>query len=400
MEQYTVLFVLRKNKTNNKGLTPIQCRLTYNLKRKPFSTGLFVNPELWNAKLQRVDSQTTENKQINTQLSLIKQEINQAFLLLEVQKESFTIDDLYLTYKGEDTVESKTILEVFNMHNSRMQKLIGKGYSESTLQKFKESQKHIISFLKFEYKKNNFSLEDLTMKFLLDYDFYLKAEKSFKQITINKHIERLRKIIKLALAEGFLDRDPFLLYQPIKVNNEIVYLDQNELIILEKHRFRQDRLQNVADMFIFCCYSGLAFEEMSSLQKDNIVQGFDGRKWINIYRKKTKKNLTIPLLRRAENILKKYEDKSQDFLLPVISNQNFNSYLKEIAEILNIKKRITHHTARKTFATTILLYNDIPMETVSELLGHSSMKVTQGHYAKVVQKKISKEMKRLNSKLR
>lgn len=152
-------------------------------------------------------------------------------------------------------------------------------------------------------------------------------------------------------------------------------------------------------MFVFCCYSGLAFEEMSTLKKQNIVEGFDGRKWIHIYRKKTKKNLTIPLLRRAENVLKKYEGKYET-LLPVISNQNFNSFLKEIADILDIKKRITHHTARKTFATTVLLYNDIPMETVSELLGHSNMKVTQGHYAKVVQKKISKEMKRLNSKLR
>jgi len=352
MEQYTILFVLRKNKTNNKGLSPIQCRLTYNLKRKPFSTGLFVNPDLWNAKLQKVDSQTKESKQTNTQLSLIKQEINQAFLLLQVQKENFTIEDLYQTYRGEDVKESKTLMEVFNLHNSRM-----------------------------------------------DYDFYLKAEKSFKQITINKHIERLRKIIKIALAEGFLERDPFLLYQPVKVNNEIVYLDHNELIIFEKYRFRQDRLQNVADMFVFCCYSGLAFEEMSTLQKHHIVEGFDGRKWIHIYRKKTKKNLTIPLLRRAEIVLKKYEDKYET-LLPVISNQYFNSFLKEIAEILNIKKRITHHTARKTFATTVLLYNDIPMETVSELLGHSSMKVTQSHYAKVVQKKISKEMKKLNSKLR
>lgn len=394
-----ILFVIKKTKANSKGVCPIECRITYNQKRKPFSTGLFVNPDLWNAKLQKIDSQTKESKQTNTQLSLIKQEINQAFLLLQVQKENFTIEDLYQTYKGEGVKESKTIIEVFNLHNSRMEKLIGKGYSHSTLLKFKESQRHITSFLKHEYKKNNFSLNDLTMKFLLDYDFYLKAEKSFKQITINKHIERLRKIIKLALAEGFLERDPFLLYHPTKVNNEVVYLDHNELVIFERHRFRQDRLQNVADMFVFCCYSGLAFEEMSTLKKHNIVEGFDGRKWIHIYRKKTKKNLTIPLLRRAENVLKKYEGKYET-LLPVISNQNFNSFLKEIADILDIKKRITHHTARKTFATTVLLYNDIPMETVSELLGHSSMKVTQGHYAKVVQKKISKEMKRLNSKLR
>lgn len=393
----TILFVLRRNRTNNNGLCPIECRITLDKSRKPFSTGIFINPDNWNASKQKAFSPTTDHNQINTQLSLIKQEINQAFLMLQVQQEVFDVEDIYLKYKGEDIKTEKTLLEVYTLHNERMKKLIGIEYSEATYKKFEESRNHVKSFIKDNTKKSNIMLEQLNMKFLNDFDYYMKVDKKLKQVTINKHIERLRKIIKLALAEGFLERDPFLLFKQKQVILQVVYLDSKELHLLENHKFNQIRLQQVADMFVFCCYTGLPYQEMATLTQDNLIDGFDGRKWISIYRQKTKKNLTIPLLTKAEMILKKYE--SQQNLLPVISNQQFNSFLKEIASILGISKRITHHTARKTFASTVLLYNDIPMETVSELLGHSNMKVTQSHYAKVVQNKVSEQMGKLNKKL-
>jgi integrase/recombinase XerD len=380
------------------GKSSIKCRITQDLKRKEFSTGLFINPNNWNAQKQKAFPPSIDNNQINTQLSLIKQEINQAFLMLQIQQEVFDVDDIYLKYKGEDIKTEKTLLEVYKMHNERMKKLIGLEYSEATYKKFEESKNHVKSFIKYNTKKSNIMLEQLNMKFINDFDYYMKVEKKLKQVTINKHIERLRKIIKLALAEGFLDRDPFLLFKQKQVILQVVYLDSKELHLLENHKFKQVRLQQVADMFVFCCYTGLPYQEMSVLNRDNLIDGFDGRKWISIYRQKTKKNLTIPLLTKAQIILNKYEN--QKTLLPVISNQQFNSFLKEIASILGISKRITHHTARKTFASTVLLYNDIPMETVSELLGHSNMKVTQSHYAKVVQNKVSEQMGKLNIKLK
>lgn len=394
----SILFLLRRNKTNNKGLCPIECRITLDKKRKPFSSGVFINPNNWNATKQKAFPPNTEHDQINTQLSLIKQEINQAFLLLQVQQEVFDVEDIYLKYKGEDSKTEKFLLEVYTLHNERMKKLIGIEYSESTYKKFEESKNHVKSFIRHSTQKSNILLEKLNMKFLNDFDYFLKVEKKLKQVTINKHIERLRKIIKLALAEGFLDRDPFLLFTPKKVITEVVYLDTVELKLLEKHRFQQGRLQRVADLFVFCCYTGLPYLEMASLKKENVIHGFDGKKWIQIYRQKTKKTLTIPLLKKAENILNKYE-KNNSFL-PIITNQQFNSFLKEIAGVLGFEKRITHHTARKTFASTVLLYNDIPMETVSELLGHSNIKVTQKHYAKVVQQKISQQMNKLDRKLK
>lgn len=394
----SILFLLRRNKINAQNICPIECRITFDKQRKPFATGIFINPANWNASKQKAFPPDTDHNQINTKLSLIKQQINQAFLMLKIQQEVFDVEDIYLKFKGEDIKTNKTLLEVYSMHNERMLKLIDIEYSESTYKKFEESKNHVKSFIKHSIQKSNIQLDKLNMKFLNDFDYYMKVEKNLKQVTINKHIERLRKIIKLALAEGFLERDPFLLFSPKKVITEVVFLDHVELKILENYNFKQERLQRVADLFIFCCYTGLPYLEMASLKKENIIQGFGGRKWIQIYRQKTKKNLSIPLLKKAENILKKYDNECS--FLPVISNQQFNSFLKEIAAIHGIKKRITHHTARKTFASTVLLYNDIPMETVSELLGHSNMKVTQMHYAKVVQQKISNQMNKLNRKLK
>jgi len=396
-----ILFLIAKTRINIKGEAPIRCRITFNGVRKIFSTGLFINPDNWESAIQVAIPENDNNSYINTQLSLIKNNINQAFLFLKVQKQSFDTDDIYLQYKGENIKIEKKLLEVFNMHNDSMNKLIGIEYTKSTYSKFIEAKRHTTDFLKYKYNKKDINLVDINLKFLLEYELYLKSEKKHKQITINKSIQRLRKIIKLALSEGFIITDPFLLYKPKRVENQVVFLTPKELRELEEHKFSQPRLQQVCDMFIFCCYTGLPYNEMSSLTQKNIIKGFDNNTWIDIYRQKTKKQFKIPLLPKAKRILSKYksEDPRLNKLLPIITNQKFNSYLKEIAEILGFEKNLTHHIARKTFATTVLLYNDVPMEIVSELLGHSKMSVTQTHYAKVVQSKVSEHVSKLNKKL-
>ncbi|CAM4344904.1 site-specific integrase [Flavobacterium terrigena] len=392
-----ILFVISAIRINKKGLVPLVCRITYLRKRKPFATGLFINPNNWNNALQEAIPIDIEHTQINTKLSLIKQEINQAFLFLQVQKNEFDVDDIYLKYKGEDIKPAKSLMEVFELHNSRMKMLIGKEYTKSTHSKFIEAKLHTEEFLYHTTKKRNIKLDDLSLKFLQDFDFYLKTQNNFKQITINKSIQRLSKIIKLAIAEGFLVTNPFLLYKPKKVINNITYLTPEELYSLESHVFSQKRLEQVRDMFVFCCYTGLPYQEMASLESKHIVKKFDDKLWIDMFRQKTKKQFSLPLLPKAIEILDKY--KNDKMLLPIISNQKFNSYIKEVAEIIGIEKKLTHHIARKTFATTILLYNDVPIEVVSELLGHSKISTTQDHYAKVVQRKVSEQVSSLSNKL-
>lgn len=211
-------------------------------------------------------------------------------------------------------------------------------------------------------------------------------------------VQRLRTPVKMAVSEGYLDRDPFMLHKAKRVIKNVVFLSEEELKKIECHIFYQSRLEIVRDLFVFCCYTGLAYNEMNNLNKNHLVDGFDGNKWIQMKRQKTGKDISVPLLPKAVKIIAKYNTDSEN-ILPKLSNQKINSYLKEISEIVGISKRITHHTARKTFASTVLLYNSVPMEIVSELLGHSSINITEDYYGKIVQKKVSEQMNLLSKKL-
>lgn len=393
-----IIFVISKSRTRKDGKAPLFCRLTLKEERKQFATGLFINPKHWYSKLQKAKPPNPDNQFINTQLSLIHNKLNQAFLFLQVKGDDFDVKDIYYQYKGEPTKKERSILEVFDLHNRRIEQLVGTEYSKFTFAKFAETRNHIYKFLQKQYGKKDMLLKDLTMKFVKDLDFYFKTERKQQQSTINKHIQRFRKTINLAIGEGFLEKDPFMLYKPAKEKKALVYLDSDELKELENYPFHQDRLSQVRDMFVFCCYTGLAYQEMANLRAAHIKEGFDGMKWIRMERQKTGSPIAIPLLPKALEILDKYQN--EDEVLPVISNQKFNSYLKEITAVIGISKRVTHHIARKTFATTVLLYNDVPMEVVSELLGHSKLTITQEHYAKVVQKKVSEKMKDLGKKLK
>jgi len=201
-------------------------------------------------------------------------------------------------------------------------------------------------------------------------------------------------VVKFAIGHDYLDKDPFLMYRAKSFKKEVVFLSVEELKRLEKSTFEIKRLEVIKDCFVFCCYTGLAFKEMISLRQEHIVKGYDGENWIKMKRQKTQKELSIPLLPKAKKILRRYRSDG-DQLLPMTSNARFNGYLKEIADVVGIEKRLTHHVARRTFATTVLLFNDVPMEVVSELLGHTKLATTQQSYGKIVQRKVGDEMARL-----
>ncbi len=394
----TILFLLYKSKINSKGLCPIKCRVTYNKLRKEFSTGLFVNPTNWNNKQQLVEPPEPDSQYINSQLSLIRQKLNQAFLFLQVNNDTFNVDDIYSKYKGEKPRKEFGVVEVYGLFTKRLKVLVDKEIKQVTYDKYLESGKHLKDFIKFKFKKNDLPLKEVKSGFLEEYEYYLKTKKNFQQSTLNKAIQRFRRVIKYAIAQDYLDKDPFLLFSYKTVKKEVIFLNSEELSNLEKHHFDIPRIEKVKDLFVFCCYTGLAFKEMRNLKHSDIFVGFDGNKWIKIKRSKTGRIYNIPLLKQAEVIMEKFKDENRDLVFPVIANSNFNAYLKEIADIVKIKKNLTHHIARKTFASTVLLYNNVPMEIVSELLGHSSIKITQDSYGKIVQRRVSDEMKKLSDK--
>jgi len=402
MKKLNLLFIVSKSRIRKDGKAPLFCRLTYLEKRKQFSTGLFINPKNWNNSLQECEPPNNDNNYINSQLNLIKNQINQVFLYLQINNSEFTVDDIYTKFKGNTPKKEFGVLEVYELFNIRIHKLIGRDLQKVTYKKYIESFVHLKSFIKAYYKANDIKLKDLKLNFLNEYEYFLKTQKGLEQSTINKAIQRFRKVIQFALEQEYIDKNPFIGYKAKRLQKEVIYLSDDELKSLENYDFSQTRLQQVKDLFVFCCYTGLAFKEMSNLKPEHIVKGFDGNKWIKMNREKTSKPLMIPLLPKALDMINKYQN--EEILLPVISNQRFNSYLKEIADIVGLKKNLTHHIARKTFASTVLLFNDVPMEVVSELLGHSKISTTQDYYAKIVNKKLSETMKdlseRLNEKLK
>lgn len=400
--KFNIRYILSKNKTRKDGKAPLMCRITYLDERKQFSVGLFINPKNWNNSLQECEPPSNDNNYINSQLNLIKNQINQVFLYLQINNSEFTVDDIYTKFKGNTPKKELGVLEVYELFNIRIQKLIGRDLKKVTYKKYIESFVHLKSFIKAYFKANDIKLKDLKLNFLNEYEYFLKTQKGLEQSTINKAIQRFRKVIQFALEQEYIDKNPFIGYKAKRLQKEVIYLTDDELKSLENYDFSQTRLQQVKDLFVFCCYTGLAFKEMSNLKPEHIVNGFDGNKWIKMNREKTSKPLMIPLLPKALGMINKYQN--EEILLPVISNQRFNSYLKEIADIVGLKKNLTHHIARKTFASTVLLFNDVPMEIVSELLGHSKISTTQDYYAKIVNKKLSETMKdlseRLNEKLK
>lgn len=399
----SILFLLQKARINKQGKCPLRCRITYQEKRYEFSIGVLINPNLWNSKLQLVKPPNEENTNINNQLSLIKSKINQAFLLLQIKKQDFDVVDIYKIYKGEKPKAEKAVLEVYQEYMVRLKKLLDKEIQQVTYNKYMESFNHLKNFIKYKFKTNDIKLKDIKNNFLDELEFYLKIDvdkkKGLAQSTINKIIQRFRRTIKYAVSEGYLEKDPFMLYKAKALNKNIVFLSNVELKKIEKHQFKTERINNVKLLFVFCCYTGLAFKEMSLLKKRDIITGYDNNLWIVIKRSKTLREYKIPLLPKAREIIKHFDDTNSDFCFPNISNQKFNEYLKEIADVVGLQKTLTHHIARKTFASTVLLNNGVPMEIVSELLGHSKITTTQGHYAKVVQSQISNQISILTKKL-
>lgn len=394
-----ITFVLSKSRLNASGKCSVRCRITYLKKRCEFATGLFINPIHWQSKPQIAKPPNDENTYINNQLSLIKNKINQAFLLLQIQEKNFSVDDIYNQYKGKPSKQNIGVVNYNNEYLLKYKRLIGIEIKEITWNKFNYIYNDLKDFIKWKYLQNDVLLNDLDYSFIVEFEYYLKTEKSQKQVTINKCLQRFKKVVKMALTDKLIDNYPFIEHKPKKVVTNVVFLSTEELFKIENHVFSQSRLDLVRELFVFCCYTGLAFNEMSNLEPKHIITGFDNNQWIEMIREKTSKPISIPLLPKSKAIIEKYLHPESKYILPRISNQKFNSYLKEIAEVIGIEKNLTHHSARKTFASTVLLYNDVPMEIVSELLGHSKISTTQEYYAKVVNKKVSEAMIKLSAKM-
>ena len=395
----SILFYPKKTTSNRSNAVVIYGRLTYNGKRTDFTTSRKINVKNWNTESNRARGNSSESQTLNRYLDTIQSslyEIHDRLLRENKNISAKIIKDIYLGKEAKEYM----LVQIFQDHNDQMEKLIGKGYSKGTLQRYNACKNHIEEFLAFNRRVKDIPVEEVDHKFITGFDHFLRSEKDCAHNTAQKYIVNFKKIIRIAYANQWIGKDPFFHWKGSWKTTDREYLSDKELRLLMEKEFSLPRLELVKDTFLFCCFTGLAYADVKLLSKNNIAVGLDGRKWIKIKRQKTQSLSSIPVLSDAEIIMNKYEDHPYVIagkgILPVLTNQKSNAYLKEIADLCGISKNLTTHLARHTFATTVTLSNGVSIETVGKMLGHQSLKTTQ-IYAKVLDKKIGSEMQELEN---
>jgi len=292
-------------------------------------------------------------------------------------------------------------MEVFKKHNDQMTELVGQEYAPGTLERFQTAYRHTLTFLQWKYKVDDIDISKLDYEFISEYEFWIKSVRKCNHNSTIKYLSNFRKVINRCVRHGWLQKDPFANFKMTMREVERIALTETELQNLIGQQFPTDRLRVVRDIFLFSCYTGLAYADVKKLKRSEIIIGVDGEEWLVSRRQKTDISARIPLLPAALTIIDRYKDhphcQGKDIVLPINSNQKMNAYLKEIAEVCGIQKTLTYHIARHTFATTVTLTNGVPIETVSKMLGHRNLRTTQ-HYAKILDKKIGEDMKGLREK--
>lgn len=404
-QKISFLFYPNKQRTRN-GEAQIYVRLYVDGKRAEFSTNFYVSLSNWDSKKSKVKNSHKSAMLINNKLEQIRSEINHLFVLEVTQKGSTTSKELRDKYLGrdvEDQEKTKTILEAFDYHNLKLseQVKIGKVVAK-TYTRYKITKNKVEAFMQHQYKKDNMPLPEMRLRFVTEFEHYLLTIDKLQSNTAHKYIKNLKKVMNMAVGLDWIPSNPFNQFKCSYSSPEREILNQDEITTLFTKKLHTPRLEEVRDVFIFCCYTGFAYSDVYEFKKNAVMKGLDGNLWLSTLRQKTGTKESVPLLPVALQIIEKYCNHEYctkyDKLLPVNSNQRYNTYLKEIADICGINKKLTSHIARHTFATTITLANGVPIETVSAMLGHNSIRTTQ-IYAKVVEQKVSDDMQKLKQKL-
>jgi site-specific recombinase XerD len=396
----TLHFYAKSTKANAAGLLPIYVRLTVDGNRMEFSTKKFIDSAKWSPETSKMKGNTEHARSLNEYLDLMKSKIFDIQMELIHRNELLTIKIFKNRLLGIQE-QQRMLIPIFKDHNNKIKELVGKEYAPGTLERYNTSLKHTIEFLEWKYNLSDIEISKIDHAFITEYEFYLRSVRNCANNTAVKYIKNFNKIIKICIANHWIDKNPFANYKSKVKEVERVYLSEDEIQNIINKDFKTERLSLVRDIFLFSCFTGLAYIDVKNLTKSHISLGIDGEKWIFTHRQKTESASKIPILPITQMIIDKYEEhpecNNQNKLLPILSNQKMNAYLKEIAGVCEIEKELTFHIARHTFATTVTLTNGVPIESVSKMLGHKNLRTTQ-HYAKVLDKKVSEDMKILRDK--
>lgn len=395
---FRISFFLKKSIVRKNGKSPIIARITLNGEKVEFSTKLSIESSKWDVDTGEVKGNNYEPISINNNLSSIRMTIYTYYRNLSEKCEIITAEKLRRMYTQTE-MYPQTLLTLFKKHNNDELKLVGHGRVMDTYKKYELAYRRVQEFMLYQYSKEDIYLDNLNLQFVNDFEIYLRVNCKLGTNMTAKMIQFLKKVVNLARDLGIIHFDPFYLHHTKWEKVKIEYLTKQEIKKIIEKEITIKRLDVVRDIFLFSVFTGLSYVDVKNLTVNNIQKQHDGSSWIVTKRQKTDNSVELPLLDIPQKIIAKYEQERDGLsLLPVMSNQKLNSYLKELADICGITKRLNFHVARHSFSTSIMLDHGVSMETLSKVLGHSNIKTTQ-IYAKVTNKKVSYEMKALSKKL-
>lgn len=396
---FGLTFFLKKSTKKNEKY--VYLRITVDGIPKEVSTKYKWDPERWNQKIERAIGNKEDAKTLNFYIETLQVKIQQFKNDLILNDETITSQKIMDFVKGKSSSTAK-LLEEFQKHNDEMLALVPKEYAKGTHERFVTARSHVQDFIRFKYALDDIEFRELNYEFVKDYEFYLKTVRNISNNTALKYISNLKKIILRAIARDIIHSDPFKLFKGRKTKTNKKPLTKQDLERIENFEFVTPRLAEVRDIFIFQCYTGLAYIDAFNLKKTDIKKGYDGELWIMTSRQKTDSETNVPLLPKALEIMNRYTKHpvcmERGSVLPVKSNQKMNAYLKEIADLTGIDSELNTHKARRTFASTVTLANNVPIHVVKEMLGHHSVQQTE-EYAITEQQSVGREMKQLQDRL-
>lgn len=400
MNTCKVSFYAKKSKYDKSKAT-IYARVICQGKRFEISTGSVILIKHWNKYAGRVTGNSKEAVHVNAVIERLKLRILDIQTTLLLLGKEVTVDKIKKIYYGDED-RKFTIVEVFTDHNEKMKNLIGKSFSKGTWERYETSLRHTVEFMKWKYKVGDMPVHQINPDFVNSYEYWLRTVRGCANNSAVKYIKNFQKIINICISNEWITKNPFIGYKSKLEAVTPKFLTTEDLEKIYSKTFKSERLSIIRDLFIFSCYTGLAYIDLKNLGNENFTKGIDGNLWLKTSREKTKVPVAIPVLDIPMEILQKYSNHpkclNSDKALPVPSNQKVNEYLKEISALCDLDVELTFHAARHTFATTVTLSNGVPLETVSRMLGHTNIRMTQ-HYAKVLDSKISADMQALKEKL-
>ena len=395
---FRILFYLKRNAPKSNGLVPVMCRITVNGKISQFSCKLDVDEKHWDVKTGRMTGRSVVALEANRMLDKIRVGINKAYQDICDKDNYVTAEKVRNAFLGMG-MNHKTLLAVFRQHNEDYAKQVGKIKSQRSYWKYCTVYNHLSEFIRQRYKVSDIALKELAPAFITDFELFLRTEKNHCTNTIWSYMMPFKRIIYMSINNGWLQRDPFYAYSITKEETKRGFLSKEEIKMLIEGSFKKKSYELIRDLFIFCCFTGLSWTDMANLTKENLQISFDGHLWIKTNRQKTGTETNLRLLEVPLRIIKKYEGCSEDGkLLPVPCYPNCKNGIKVIAKKCGIEKNVTWHMSRHSFATTVCLSNDMPIETLSKMLGHRSIRTTQ-IYAKITAEKVSNDMEKLSQAL-